>query len=289
MAKGVKYMTSLPKFNALTVDVEDYFHVAAFENNIQPSDWQSMEPRVDRNTRLLLDQFDRNGATATFFFLGWVAERFPELVKEVKRRGHEVASHGYAHTRVHQQSQTEFAADVHKAKDILEQLTGDAVIGYRAPSFSINKQSEWAFEILQQAGHLYSSSTYPVKHDLYGVPDWPQQPYLRPEGIWEIPMPTLTMYGRQLPIAGGGYFRLMPYWLSKKLISKFLHNDQMPYMFYFHPWEIDPSQPRVAGAGQKSKFRHYVNLDKMEHKLDRLLTDFHWRSLGQVYQDTLKR
>lgn len=276
------------KLNALTVDVEDYFHVAAFEKQITPADWHSMTPRVDRNTRVLLDQFDRNNAKATFFFLGWVAERFPDLVKEVQRRGHEVASHGFSHTRVHQQTPAEFRDDVVKAKDILEQLTGEAVIGYRAPSFSINKQSEWAFEILKDIGHVYSSSTYPIKHDLYGVPDWPQQPYMRPEGIWEIPMPTLTMYGRQLPIAGGGYFRLMPYWLSSKLISKFLKEDRMPYMFYFHPWEVDPEQPRVAGAGQKSKFRHYVNLDKMEHKLDRLLTQFNWGSLGQVYQQTLK-
>jgi len=279
---------SITKLNALTVDVEDYFHVAAFEQQITPADWQRMTPRVDRNTRMLLDQFDRNQAKATFFFLGWVAERFPDLVKEVQRRGHEVASHGFSHTRVHQQTPAEFRQDVVKAKDILEQLTGESVIGYRAPSFSINKQSEWAFEILKDIGHVYSSSTYPIKHDLYGVPDWPQQPYMRPEGIWEIPMPTLTMYGRQLPIAGGGYFRLMPYWLSSTLISKFLKQDRMPYMFYFHPWEIDPEQPRVAGAGQKSKFRHYVNLDKMEQKLDRLLTQFNWGSLGQVYQQTLK-
>ncbi len=279
---------SIEKLNALTVDVEDYFHVAAFEKQITAVDWPHMTSRVDRNTRLLLDQFERNNAKATFFFLGWVAERFPDLVKEVQRRGHEVASHGYAHTRVHQQTPAEFRADVVKAKNILEQLTGEAVIGYRAPSFSINKQSEWAFEILKDIGHVYSSSTYPIKHDLYGVPDWPQQPYMRPEGIWEIPMPTLTMLGRQLPIAGGGYFRLMPFWLSSMLIRKFIKEDRMPYMFYFHPWEIDPEQPRVAGAGHKSKFRHYVNLDKMEHKLDQLLTQFQWGSLGQVYQQTLK-
>jgi polysaccharide deacetylase family protein (PEP-CTERM system associated) len=279
---------SMKKLNALTVDVEDYFHVAAFEKQITPADWQDMTPRVDRNTRVLLDQFDRNNAKATFFFLGWVAERFPDLVKEVQRRGHEVASHGFSHTRVHQQTPVEFRDDVVKAKDILEQLIGEPVIGYRAPSFSINKQSEWAFEILKDIGHVYSSSTYPIKHDLYGVPDWPQQPYMRPEGIWEIPMPTLTMFGRQLPIAGGGYFRLMPYWLSSKLISKFIQEDRMPYMFYFHPWEVDPDQPRVAGAGSKSKFRHYVNLDKMEGKLDSLLTQFNWGSLEQVYQQTLK-
>ena len=279
---------SINKLNALTVDVEDYFHVAAFEKQITPADWKDMTPRVDRNTRVLLDQFDRNNAKATFFFLGWVAQRFPDLVQEVQRRGHEVASHGFSHTKVHQQTPAEFRDDVVRAKKLLEDLTGQPVIGYRAPSFSINKQSEWAFDILKEIGHQYSSSTYPIKHDLYGVPGWPQQPYMRPEGIWEIPMPTLTMFGRQLPIAGGGYFRLMPYWLSSRLISRFLNEDRMPYMFYFHPWEVDPDQPRVAGAGHKSKFRHYVNLDKMEHKLDRLLTQFNWGSLGQVYQQTLK-
>jgi len=277
------------KLNALTVDVEDYFQVAAFDQQINPSDWSSMQVRVDRNTRLLLDQFDRHGAKATFFFLGWVAERYPDLVKEVTRRGHEVASHGYSHTKVFQQTHAEFTDDVSRAKQLLEDLTGVAVAGYRAPSFSINKQSEWAFQILKDLGHHYSSSTYPVKHDLYGVPDWPQTPYVRPEGIWEIPMPTLTMLGRQLPIAGGGYFRLMPYWLSKLLITKFLAEDKMPYMFYFHPWEIDPAQPRIANAGLKSKFRHYVNLDRMEGKLDLLLNDFQWGSFSQVYQEQLAR
>lgn len=278
----------LSKLNAMTVDVEDYFHVAAFDKQITPADWDSLLPRVDRNTRLLLDLFDQHQAKSTFFFLGWVAERFPDLVKEVQRRGHEVASHGYAHTKVHQQTPAEFRADASKAKDMLEQLTGQAVTGYRAPSFSINKQSEWAFAILHELGHRYSSSTYPVKHDLYGVPDWPAQPYMRPEGLLEIPMPTLILGGRQLPIAGGGYFRLMPYWLSSQLISRFLLQDQMPYMFYFHPWEIDPAQPRVANAGLKSRFRHYVNLSRMEAKLARLLTQFNWGSLEQVYQQELK-
>lgn len=281
--------SALVKLNAMTVDVEDYFHVAAFEKQIKPHDWDSLVHRVDRNTRLLLDLFDSNNAKSTFFFLGWVAERYPDLVKEVKRRGHEVASHGYAHTKVHQQTPAEFKADASKAKDMLEQLTGSAVVGYRAPSFSINKQSEWAFEILAELGHKYSSSTYPVKHDLYGVPDWPQQPYLRREGLLEIPMPILDRGGKQLPIAGGGYFRLMPYWLSSRLISSFLREDRMPYMFYFHPWEIDPDQPRVADAPLKSKFRHYVNLTRMEGKLIRLLTQFHWASLEQVYQQELSQ
>jgi polysaccharide deacetylase family protein (PEP-CTERM system associated) len=277
------------KLNALTVDVEDYFHVAAFENTIKPADWSSLLCRVERNTMQLLDQFDRHGATATFFFLGWVAERYPQLVKEVVARGHEVASHGYDHTKVFQLTPDSFRQDVIRTKQLLEDLTGTAVIGYRAPSFSINKSSEWAFGILKETGHSYSSSTYPVKHDLYGVPDWPAAPYQRPEGIWELPMPTITLLGRQVPIAGGGYFRLLPYWLSQQLISRFLAEDKMPYMFYFHPWEIDPAQPRIADAPLKSRFRHYVNLDVMPAKLDALLTDFHWKSLGQVYQNTLNR
>ncbi len=281
--------SALTKLNAMTVDVEDYFHVAAFEQQIKPADWDSLVTRVDRNTRLLLDLFDQHGAKSTFFFLGWVAQRYPDLVKEVKRRGHEVASHGFAHSKVHSQTPAEFRQDATHAKQLLEDLTGEPVVGYRAPSFSINKRSEWAFEILKELGHGYSSSTYPVKHDLYGVPDWPQQPYRRPEGLLEIPMPTLTMYGRQLPIAGGGYFRLMPYWLSSRLISRFLLEDKMPYMFYFHPWEIDPDQPKVANASLKSRFRHYVNLNRMENKLAQLLTQFNWGSLEQVYHRELQQ
>ncbi|MDX3772892.1 DUF3473 domain-containing protein [Chromatiaceae bacterium AAb-1] len=277
------------RYNALTVDVEDYFHVAAFDSTISPSQWDSMPQRVENNTRQLLDLFARHNAKATFFILGWVAERFPGLVKDIHQQGHEVASHGHDHAKASSQSASQFLHDIVKARKVLEDLIGQPVTGYRAPSFSIGKQNEWAFEKLCEAGYRYSSSTYPVKHDLYGTPDWPQQPYFRPEGIWECPMPTLNMMGRQLPIAGGGYFRLLPYWLSRRFIQRYLTQVSSPYMFYFHPWEIDALQPRIQGAPLKSRFRHYTNLHRMEAKLGRLLEDFQWRSLNQVYQPYFSR
>jgi polysaccharide deacetylase family protein (PEP-CTERM system associated) len=281
--------TRSAELSALTVDVEDYFHVAAFERNIAPKDWDNIPARVEKNTVQLLDLFDKHQAKATFFMLGWVAERFPGLVREIHQRGHEVASHGYNHSKATSQSPEEFFQDVSRAKNLLEDLTGVAVNGYRAPSFSIGKQNEWAFSALKKAGYHYSSSTYPVKHDLYGTPDWPQQPYLRSEGIWECPMPVLTMLGRQLPIAGGGYFRLLPYWLTRRLISRYVSEKDIPYMFYCHPWEIDPLQPRIADAALKSRFRHYVNLSKMEAKIGSLLQDFNWRSVNEVYQPYFSR
>jgi len=270
--------------NALTVDVEDYFHVAAFDATVSPAQWPDFPQRVARNTEILLQQFDEHQAKATFFILGWVAERYPQLVKQIHAAGHEVASHGYAHAKASVQTAAEFLQDVSRAKAILEDITGAEVVGYRAPSFSIGKTNEWAFDVLQQAGYLYSSSTYPVVHDLYGTPDWPQQPYKRAEGIWECPMPVLNKVGKQWPIAGGGYFRLLPYWLSKKCIDSYLKQSDAPYMFYFHPWEIDPQQPRFEQAPFKSKFRHYTNLNRMEAKLVRLLQDYQWRSVKEVYQ-----
>ncbi|MDD4863075.1 MAG: DUF3473 domain-containing protein [Alishewanella agri] len=275
--------TQLNRISALTVDVEDYFHVAAFENNIKSSDWHKMPVRVERNTYRLLELFEQQQAQATFFLLGWVAERYPQLVRAIHAAGHEVASHGYNHTKATLQSRAEFATDIRDTKKLLEDIIGADVYGYRAPSFSIDKTNEWAFAELKQAGYLYSSSTYPVKHDLYGTPDWPQQPYMRPEGIWECPMPILNMAGKQLPVAGGGYFRLLPYWLSKRLINRYLQSSSSPYMFYFHPWEIDPDQPRVEGASVKSKFRHYVNLGRMEGKLTALLQDYQWNTVKQVF------
>lgn len=275
--------TQLNRISALTVDVEDYFHVAAFENNIKSSDWHKMPVRVERNTYRLLELFEQKQAQATFFLLGWVAERYPQLVRAIHAAGHEVASHGYNHTKATLQSRAEFATDIRDTKKLLEDIIGADVYGYRAPSFSIDKTNEWAFAELKQAGYLYSSSTYPVKHDLYGTPDWPQQPYMRPEGIWECPMPILNLAGKQLPVAGGGYFRLLPYWLSKRLINRYLLNSASPYMFYFHPWEIDPEQPRIKDASAKSKFRHYVNLGKMEAKLTALLQDYQWNTVKQVF------
>lgn len=269
--------------NAMTVDVEDFFHVSAFESIITPDQWQEYQPRVDANTRRLLDMFAKANVKSTFFTLGWVAERYPELIKEIHAQGHEVASHGYAHRRASEQTREEFYADVKRSKDHLEDLIGEEVTGYRAPSFSIGYNNEWAFEVLVELGFSYSSSTYPVKHDLYGTPDWPRFAYKRPENIIEIPIPTLKMMGRQVPIGGGGYFRLYPYKLTQKLVTKYLKQEKQPYSFYFHPWEIDAEQPRLKDAPLKSRFRHYVNLTKTEGKLERLLQDFNWSTMKDVY------
>ena len=276
-------MTNTHSAMALTVDVEDYFQVAAFDGCVSPADWEQFPQRAAENTRRLLDLFDQHGAKATFFVLGWIAERNPDLVREIDARGHEVASHGYCHAKADTMTAEAFYQDVLKAKLLLESIIHKPVIGYRAPSFSIGKQNEWAFAKLKEAGYHYSSSTYPVVHDHYGTPDWPQAPYVRSEGIWEIPMPVLNRWGMQVPIAGGGYFRLLPYWLSRYFIRSFVSQAAHSYMFYFHPWEIDASQPRIEAAPARSKFRHYVNLQRMEGKIAALLADFTWRPLRDVY------
>ena len=270
-------------FNAMTVDVEDFFHVSAFESVISPSQWKDYQPRVDTNTRRLLDLFAKKEVKSTFFVLGWVAERYPDLIKEIHSQGHEVASHGYAHKRVTLLSRDEFLQDIKRSKNHLEDLLGEQIIGYRAPSFSIGYSNEWAFEVLAELGFKYSSSTYPVKHDLYGTPDWPRFAYNRPENIIEIPIPTLRLMGKQIPIGGGGYFRLYPYKVTQKLVSKYLRQEKQPYSFYFHPWEIDADQPRLKNAPLKSRFRHYVNLHRTEAKLIRLLDDFNWSTMRDVY------
>lgn len=269
--------------NAMTVDVEDFFHVSAFESVISPSQWKDYQPRVDTNTRRLLDLFAKKEVKSTFFVLGWVAERYPDLIKEIHSQGHEVASHGYAHKRVILLSRDEFLQDIKRSKNHLEDLLGEQIIGYRAPSFSIGYSNEWAFEVLAELGFKYSSSTYPVKHDLYGTPDWPRFAYNRPENIIEIPIPTLRLMGKQIPIGGGGYFRLYPYKVTQKLVSKYLRQEKQPYSFYFHPWEIDADQPRLKNAPLKSRFRHYVNLHRTEAKLIRLLDDFNWSTMRDVY------
>lgn len=278
---------AVKKRHAMTVDVEDYFHVSAFENQISPSEWSSCKPTVDYNTRRLLDLFDEKNAKSTFFILGWVAEAFPDLIKDIHARGHEIASHGTNHRRATTLTRDQLKEDISSSLNLLEDLTGEKVIGYRAPSFSIGKTNEWAFELLVELGLKYSSSTYPIEHDLYGTPDWPRFAYNRPEGILEIPIPTLRKDDKNQGIGGGGFFRLYPYWLSKKRIERFMAEENAPYSFYFHPWEIDPNQPRVKGAPLLSKFRHYVNLSRMEKKLIRLLDDYQWSSMKDIYQDKL--
>lgn len=271
--------------NAMTVDVEDYFHVSAFAGQVDIKDWGDRFPlRVEASTRKTLDLFAKHNVKATFFILGWVAERCPDLIKDIAAQGHEIACHGYAHQRATQQDRETFTQDVARCKNFLEQLTGQKVVGYRAPSFSFDTTNEWAFDVLRELGFTYSSSTYPVKHDLYGVPDWPRFKHERPEGITEVPIPTTYLGKRSIPIGGGGYFRLYPYALSNKLIHRFIDTEQQPYSFYFHPWELDPDQPRMEGAPLKSRFRHYLNLHRMESRLSRLLTDFRWSTMKDAYQ-----
>ncbi len=281
--QAVDKISPLPGKQALTVDVEDYFHVSAFEKAIDKADWSNLELRVEANTYRLLELFEQKQAKCTFFTLGWVAERCPNLIKAIVDQGHELASHGFAHQRATEMTPEQFLADVSKSKQVLEDTSGQAIIGYRAPSFSINDSNTWVYETLVELGFEYSSSTYPIEHDLYGVPNWPRFKYQRDEGIIEIPVPTVRKNERNTGIGGGGYFRLYPYWLSKRRIDNYLNTEQQPYSFYFHPWEIDPKQPRVAGASIKSRLRHYLNLSRMEGKVERLLEDYQWDTMKSVY------
>lgn len=273
--------------NVMTVDVEDYFHVSAFESVISPNEWTNITPRVGDNTHRLIDLFNENNVKATFFTLGWVAKHCPDVVKRIVDEGHELASHGSNHRRNTTMSRDEVMSDIAQSKDILEQLSGSEVIGYRAPSFSINKENEYVFELLVELGFKYSSSTYPIEHDLYGVPDWPRFVHKRTEGITEIPIPTLSNGDKNKGIGGGGFFRLLPYWLSKRRIDAYLKETNQPYNFYFHPWEIDANQPRVKDAPFKSKVRHYVNLHVMEKKLVKLMKDYQWGCMRDVYKDEM--
>ena len=273
-----------PITNALTVDVEEYFQVAAFEQTIPRAQWNSSESRVEFSTDRVLDLFGSRGVKATFFVLGWIAERYPALLRRIVADGHEVASHGYDHTRVHQFTPVQFREDVTRTKLILEDLSGVAVRGYRAPSYSIDGRNLWALDILQETGHAYSSSIYPVHHDLYGMPDAPRFPFrLRPGAILEIPVTTVQIGGRNLPCGGGGYFRLLPYGAFRWMLARVNAQDRQPGLFYFHPWEIDPDQPRIANAPLKSRFRHYLNLESMHGRLSRLLTDFRWGRMDEVF------
>lgn len=269
--------------NALTVDVEDYFQVSAMAPHIARDSWDAQPCRVERNVQRLLALFAQHKAHATFFTLGWVAERYPQLVRDIVAGGHELASHGYGHLRASEQSPADFTQDVQRAKALLEDIGGRAVQGYRAPSFSIGHGNPWAFDVLLQAGYRYSSSVYPVQHDHYGMPDAPRFPYAARPGLTEIPITTTRLLGRNLPAGGGGYFRLAPYKLSRWALRRVNAIDRRPAIFYMHPWEIDPGQPRVAGANLKTRFRHYVNLSRTEARLGRLLSDFKWGRVDEVF------
>ncbi|MHB1083840.1 MAG: XrtA system polysaccharide deacetylase [Thiobacillus sp.] len=271
--------------NAMSIDVEDYFQVSAFAPHIRREDWDSLPCRVERNVDVILGLLDDAHAKATFFTLGWIAERYPQVVRRIVDNGHELASHGYGHQRVSDLTPEQFRDDITHAKRILEDLGGGAIRGYRAPSFSINHANWWAIEELENAGYEYSSSIYPVRHDHYGMPDAPRFAN-RPNGesgILELPPTTLPMMGRNLPAAGGGWFRLLPYSISRGMLRRVNAQDQAPCMFYFHPWELDPEQPRQPGLSVKTRFRHYVNLHRMPGRLRKLLHDFEWDRVDRVF------
>jgi len=270
--------------NAMSVDVEDYFQVSAFEKIISRTDWDSIKHRVDGNTNKILDIFTKNNIKATFFMLGWVAERYPNLVKRIIAEGHELASHGYEHIRATEQTPEEFRCDVIKTKNILEDISGMEVKGYRAPSYSIGVKNLWAIDELADAGYRYSSSIYPIKHDLYGMPDAPRFVFRHQKcQLLEVPITTVLFSGRKMPCGGGGFFRLFPYAYSKWAINRVNESDKQSANFYFHPWEIDIEQPRFNNAPLKSRFRHYLNINKMERRLQQLMRDFNWNRMDNVF------
>jgi polysaccharide deacetylase family protein (PEP-CTERM system associated) len=274
--------STVSMINALTVDVEDYFHVAALAPNIDRESWSARESRVEANTQRLLDIFEQFQVRATFFVLGWVAERYPQLVKDVAARGHEIACHGFSHRLVYEQSPEEFYEETLRSKNLLEDITGSPVLGYRAASYSIVRGSLWALDILVELGFKYDSSIFPVRHDRYGIPNAERIPHrLSTPGkktIVEWPLSTARTFGFNIPVSGGGYFRLLPYWLTRWGLNSINRREARPFIFYLHPWEIDPGQPRVR-ATRLSRFRHYANLDRCEERLQLLLREFRFSTV----------
>lgn len=275
----------MKQINAMTVDVEDYFQVSAFEPYISKDRWDDIPHRVERNTNRILDLFNEQEIKATFFTLGWVAERYPGLVKRIVDESHELACHGYEHIRVTQQTPDEFRKDIVKTKKILEDLSGQEIKGYRAASYSIGAENLWALDILKQEGFKYSSSIYPVKHDLYGMPDAPRFIYepIADADFKEIPITTLSVFNKNFPCGGGGFFRLYPYIFSKWAFNRINQQEHQSGIFYCHPWEIDPDQPKQEGLSFKTKFRHYLNLGKMEGRIKNLIRDFEWDTMEAVF------
>ena len=272
--------------NAFTIDVEDYFQVSAFENVIERSDWERLPGRVENNTQCVMELLAARDVRATFFVLGWIAQRNPMLIRDIVAQGHELASHGLDHTRLTRMSRAEVRDDVNKAKEILEDISGVQVRGYRAPTFSIVEDNLWVHQVLREVGYEYSSSIYPIAHDIYGYPEAPRTPFVEPEsGLLEIPIPTLHFFARNWPAGGGGYFRLLPYGLSRWAIKHLNRSEDMACVFYTHPWEFDPEQPRQRGLPAKAAFRHYLNLRRTKRKIDRLLRDFEWDRVDRVFLD----
>ncbi len=271
--------------NALTFDIEEYFHAEVFARTLSPEEWPSLASRVVDTTERLLDILDYADVRATFFVLGWIADRYPTLVQDIAGRGHEIACHGYGHQMIHRQSRLEFAKDLQQAKTAIEDAAGVAVIGYRAPTFSVVRETLWSLEVLWEAGFLYDSSIFPIAHDRYGIPDAPRFPHRVPitngHGIAEFPLSTISVLGRRLPVAGGGYFRLLPYRVTRRAIQHLNDRERQPAIVYLHPWELDVHQPRVR-VGWLSRFRHSVNTHSTEGKLRRLLSDFRFAPVRDI-------
>jgi polysaccharide deacetylase family protein (PEP-CTERM system associated) len=270
--------------NAFTIDVEDYFHVTAFAASLDRAQWDGLESRVEKNTMRMLELLARHNVRATFFVLGWVAERVPGLVRTLQSAGHEIACHGLTHQLVYKQSPALFREETLRSKSMLEDLSGTKVRGYRAATYSITNKSLWALDILQELGFEYDSSIFPVRHDLYGIPDAPRFKYKPgPGSLLEVPLTTMEMGGYRLPCGGGGYFRLLPYSVFRWALQRVNTHDKQSAVFYCHPWEIDPEQPRIEHASLRSKFRHYLNLSATEKRLERLLADFQWGRMDEVF------
>jgi len=298
--------------NILTIDVEDYFQVHAFSTIVKPDDWEMYECRVEKNTTKILDILDKEKIKATFFILGWIAERYPNLIKKIYQESHEIASHGYEHQVIYNQTPAEFRKDIKKSKQLLEDLIGEEVIGYRAPTYSVTEKTLWALTILFEEGYRYDSSVFPIHHDYYGIPWAPRFPFIwdltsskpkikqiisinnqynklkklsKPNNSMEIiefPISTINLVGYKFPIAGGGYFRLLPYWITKWGLKKINKKDKQPFIFYFHPWELDPGQPKIQNASKFSRFRHYNNIEKGEKRFKQLLADFELNPLKEI-------
>lgn len=277
-------MSTNPMLNVMSIDVEDYFQVAALAKWAPTKNWDDFPLRVEKNTQKTLALFDQHGIKSTFFVLGWVAERCPSLIKDIVNAGHELASHGYSHQLIYNQSPDIFREETVRSKKLLEDITGVQVNGYRAASYSITKKSLWALDIIAEAGFHYDSSIFPVKHDRYGIPDAIEVPHkiTTPAGhvITEFPITALKLSNYKLPIAGGGYFRLFPYWFSRWGLNRVNAGQQQPFVFYLHPWELDPEQPKLPATGL-SKFRHYNNLDVCEQRFKNLLSDFTFTTMNE--------
>jgi polysaccharide deacetylase family protein (PEP-CTERM system associated) len=278
-------MNEIPLSNAMTIDVEDYFQVSAFASHIPRESWTSIAGRVEPNIDRILALLSEENIKATFFTLGWIAERYPAMVKRIVSDGHELASHGWGHHRVSDQKPGEFREDAIQSKAILEDIAGQVVAGYRAPSFSIGNSNQWALDVLCEAGYRYSSSIYPIQHDHYGMPDAPRFAYYPrgASGLLELPITTIRFFRRNIPAGGGGYFRLWPYPVSRWFLQRLNRSERRSAIFYFHPWELDDQQPRQKGISIKTRFRHYYNLHRMEERIKALSRDFKWDRMDRIF------